>query len=339
MRGQNYDSSKAQNGPVRSLSEIKSKSVVIIPCRNEEKTIRALIDDVLTYLPAVMVVDNGSSDSTAALAQSAGAMIIRDPDPAGKGQALRLGLEHACRQGYAYALTMDGDGQHRASDIPKFLALLAEGDVDLIIGDRFGQSAKMPWLRRQVNHCMTRLLSHLVCQSLPDSQCGFRCISLAAFQSLSLHTRFFEFESELLVRAAQGGWRIRSVPIEVVYRSEKSRIAPLQDTLRWLRWLLREIILLQDLTTNRGATHIDHVLPAGTFGGKSMKRICIAVMGGTVLLIGIAMILLPGPAILVVPAGLAILATEFVWARNCLGKVQNYANKIRPSRKPPMDKD
>jgi hypothetical protein len=95
----------------------------------------------------------------------------------------------------------------------------------------------MPWLRRQVNRWMSRRLSQKAGRDLPDTQCGFRLLRLDEWSKLALSTERFEAESEMILAFADAGLAIEFVPIEVIYKAERSKIHPLRDTWRWFRWL------------------------------------------------------------------------------------------------------
>jgi len=213
-----------------------SQCAVVIPCANEAVTISALVSDVRRILPAVIVVDDGSQDETAARAEHAGAEVIQHQRSRGKGAALRTGLKQAVTRGFDWALVMDGDGQHSAEDIPALLAAAARSDADLVVGNRMGNALQMPWLRRRVNLWMSRALSRAAGVELPDSQCGFRLVRLGAWSALSLKTDHFEFESEMLLAFVARGYAVRFVPVQVIYGGERSKIRPWRDTVRWLRW-------------------------------------------------------------------------------------------------------
>ncbi|HLP78509.1 MAG TPA: glycosyltransferase family 2 protein [Candidatus Paceibacterota bacterium] len=209
---------------------------VIIPCLNESSAIGSLVRAVRAQLPAVLVVDDGSIDDTSEKAVQAGAEVVRHGFTKGKGAALQAGWNRARNQGFKWALTMDGDGQHSPSDIPKFLKCAEQTGADLVIGNRMGNPAGMPWLRRRVNLWMSRRISSAAQRSMPDSQCGFRLIHLEVLAGLSVNTAHFEIESEVLLAFARAGLRIEFVPIQVIYKTEQSKINPLRDTVRWFKW-------------------------------------------------------------------------------------------------------
>jgi glycosyltransferase involved in cell wall biosynthesis len=209
---------------------------VVIPCLDEGAVIGDLVQQVRHYAPTVLVVDDGSRDNTAAAATAAGAQVLRHAGTQGKGAALRTGLAAALSKGFAWAVTMDGDGQHSPEDIPLFLARAQQTEAALVVGNRLHQAQAIPWVRRQVNRWMSQRLSQRAGVSLPDSQCGFRLIDLKAWSALRLSTRHFEVESETLMAFIAAAHRVEFVPIRVIGRGPKSHINPLTDTLRWFRW-------------------------------------------------------------------------------------------------------
>lgn len=214
-----------------------SQCAAIIPCHNEAAAIGAIVGATRRYVATILVVDDGSTDATAALARQAGAQVIRHDKRHGKGTALKTGFQWAREQGFHFAITLDGDGQHAPADIPKFFRH-AETDVGgIIVGNRMPDAVRMPWLRRWVNRLMSFVLSRMAGQALPDSQCGFRLLDLDIWSSLPTNAKNFECESELLLAFARAGHSIQFVPVEVIYRAERSKIAPVRDTLRWFRWL------------------------------------------------------------------------------------------------------
>jgi len=215
---------------------LSKKCAVVLPCRNEAANIALLVREMHERLPRVLVVDDGSTDNTAREANNAGAEVISHSTPLGKGAALRTGWARARALGFAWVLCMDGDGQHAPADIPKFLECAERTGASLVVGNRMNEAHKMPFVRRVVNRWMTRRLSALAGREFPDSQCGFRLLRLDALDRIRLHTTQFEIESEQLLAFAAAGERIEFVPVQVIYRTERSKIHPLRDSLRWFRW-------------------------------------------------------------------------------------------------------
>jgi glycosyltransferase involved in cell wall biosynthesis len=208
----------------------------VIPCLNEEATIGPLVSGVRRHASTVFVVDDGSSDKTAIIAQRAGAEVLRQNRSSGKGAALQTGWRFAFQRGFRWALTLDGDGQHSPEDIPKFFRCAENEQAHLVVGNRMDQPAEMPFVRRFVNRWMSKRISKIAHQPLPDTQCGFRLMNLRPWHELPIHSTHFEIESEVLLAFVFAGYRVDFVPIRVIYKMEQSKIHPLRDTLRWFRW-------------------------------------------------------------------------------------------------------
>ncbi len=227
--------------PVKMVPDLKpmvwnQQCAAVIPCFNEASTIAAVVRGVQSHLRTVMVVDDGSTDETAERARAAGAEVVRHPVNRGKGAALRAGFQQARDRGFGWVLTLDGDGQHAPGDIPKFLRCAQQTGAALVVGNRRDRAGGMPWLRRLVNYWMSRRLSRLTGVALSDSQCGFRLVRLDALSAVALTTERFEIESELLVALAQRGLLIEFVSVRTISQTRASKIHPLADTWRWLRW-------------------------------------------------------------------------------------------------------
>jgi glycosyltransferase involved in cell wall biosynthesis len=233
----------------------KRQCAAVIPCFNEAADICEVVTDVKKFLPNVIVVDDGSNDATAENAVAAGAEIIRLQKNSGKGAALRAGWKFASELGFRWILMLDGDGQHAADDILKFFESVEKTNAALVVGNRMGNSAAMPWLRRKTNLFMSQRISRLAGAQLPDSQCGFRLAHLETLLSLPIAASRFEIESEMLVAFLAARHKIEFVPVQTIYKNAASKIRPLPDTWRWLRWQFaqckpqqREIFLAQTAT-------------------------------------------------------------------------------------------
>lgn len=218
----------------------KRECVAVVPCFNEAEHIGTVIAGVQKHLPKVIVVDDGSTDTTAEQAKAAGAEVVRRPRNCGKGAALRAGWRRGQELGFTWALMLDGDGQHAADDIPHFLECAEKSRTPLIVGHRMENPEAMPWLRRKINRWMSKRLSRLTGVRLPDSQCGFRLAHLETLLRLPLRANRFEIESEMLVAFLAARQRVEFVPTQVIYKTSASRINPFTDTWRWLRWRLAQ---------------------------------------------------------------------------------------------------
>jgi len=211
----------------------------VVPCLNEARSISRLVHRIHEYLPTVFVVDDGSSDDTAQLSSAAGAVLLAHPATRGKGHALETGFARAFADGYTWAFCLDGDGQHNPDNIPSFLQTAELESASLVIGNRMASCRSMPLLRKLVNHWMSRRLSNLCHVPVPDSQCGFRLLNLQVWSRLSLCASQFEIESEMLVRFAAAHQKVSFVPVDTIYGCEQSKIHPIRDSIRWIKWFLR----------------------------------------------------------------------------------------------------
>jgi len=211
----------------------------VIPCLNEAATIEQVVCRVGRFVDKVFVVDDGSADGTSGAAETAGAVVMRHPERRGKGAALQTGCSAARQAGYKHAVILDGDGQHAAEDIPRFIRCAEESGASLVVGNRMHDPQTMPLARRFVNWWMSRRLSKLAGLWLPDTQCGFRLMSLEAWSHLAIKTTRFEVDSEILLSFARAGHAIRFVPVQVIYGTERSKINPMKDAWRWFRWFRR----------------------------------------------------------------------------------------------------
>ncbi|MEW6075562.1 MAG: glycosyltransferase family 2 protein [Candidatus Omnitrophota bacterium] len=214
---------------------------VIIPAYNEAQAIGSLIHAIRLQKIDVVVIDDGSLDGTSQAAQSAGAAVIRNISNKGKGASLVRGFAYAMEHGFDAVITMDGDGQHLAEDIPFFVHRAENSASGIFIGNRMQETKYMPRVRILTNMFMSWLISIASMQDIPDSQCGFRLIKKATLQSFRLASFKFETETELLLKAARHGFRIESIPVKTVYSREKSHINPFVDTLRFIAFMVGQI--------------------------------------------------------------------------------------------------
>ena len=208
----------------------------VIPCLNEAATVGPLVEAIKLRIPTVLVVDDGSIDGTQQAATGAGARVLRHEITRGKGAALQTGWRWTHDAGFEWALSLDGDGQHSPEDIPSFFDCAERTAAMLVVGNRMTQAPQMPMIRRVVNRWLSRQLSKLSVQSLPDSQCGFRLVNLRVWAGLPSQSEHFEIESEILMGFLRARYKVEFVPIRVIYKAEQSKIHPLRDSLRWFRW-------------------------------------------------------------------------------------------------------
>ena len=211
---------------------------VLIPAYNEAERVRAVIEAARALL-RTLVIDDGSSDGTAEVAQDAGATVLRQVPNQGKGAALKEGFRWALLQPDCEAvLTLDADGQHDPAEIPKFLHARATHGSDLIIGYRNFQ--EMPFKRRVANTVGTFSLSWALGRKILDNQSGYRLISRRLMQAtLESAEAGFEFEVDMVVLCIRRGFRLDWVPIRTIYAGEGSHIKPWPHVKNFFRVVLK----------------------------------------------------------------------------------------------------
>lgn len=212
------------------------KCVVLMPTYNNAGTIAQVISDVKEFATDVIVVNDGSTDNTASiLASIDGIKVIDYPKNKGKGYALKLGLRKAYEWGYRYAITIDSDGQHYADDIPTFIETIEQKPDSLLIGARNLTAENMPSKNTFANRFSNFWYKVETGQTLTDTQSGYRLYPLTKLQNIHFITRRYEFEVEIIVRAAWRGVNVENIPIKVYYPPVEERVShfrPLQDFTR-----------------------------------------------------------------------------------------------------------
>ena len=217
------------------------KICLVIPVHNESSAIGPLIEAIRRKNLDVVVIDDGSSDRSGEIASQKGAKVLRNTQRSGKGFSLQRGFDYAMEQSYEAVIAMDGDGQHDAGDLDCFIDQAQIAPVCIIAGNRMHNVKDMPWLRCLTNRGMSWLISCFCHQPIPDTQCGYRYIHSKILKEIHLSSSDFEIETEVLIQAAKKGFKIYSVPIKTIYRDEESKIHPLKDTIRFFRYLFKEI--------------------------------------------------------------------------------------------------
>lgn len=207
---------------------------VVIPCYNEARAIRAVLAPLLAMDAAVIVVDDGSDDGTADCVRELPVTLLRNRQRSGKGEALRRGFAEALARGHDYVVTMDGDGQHDAADVPRLLAAARQFPDTLVIGARLRQRARQPRYRRLANGFADWGVSWACGQGVLDSQSGQRLYPRAAMALAERAGSGFVFEADLLIAASRAGIGVVAVPIETRYGADlrRSHFRPLQDFVR-----------------------------------------------------------------------------------------------------------
>ena len=210
--------------------------IALIPGYQEGPRIAGVVEGARRLLP-VIVVDDGSSDDTAARAEAAGATVIRQVPNQGKGAALRAGFRHALKYGAGAVVTLDGDGQHDPAEIPRFLAAWEVGSADrpeLVVGRRDFRA--MPPVRRLANTLGGLVFSAAVGRYIPDNQSGYRMVGRSLMTAmLESRAAGFEFEVEMIARCIRLDLPMAWIPIRTIYAGEPSHIRPMAHLTSFLR--------------------------------------------------------------------------------------------------------
>lgn len=210
----------------------------IIPAYFEEKHVADVVERTLKQVDNVLVVDDGSTDATTENARAAGAVVIKHERNSGKGESIKTGLRYWMERGFQHVIILDADGQHLPEEIARFIAAAPAG-ADLLIGTRMNDVRQMPLVRKIVNRYMSRRISRVCKQDVPDTQCGFRMLTARVIPHVLDGAERFDYETEVLFIVSRNGGRIDSVPISTVYADEVSSIHPVRDTIRFLKLMRR----------------------------------------------------------------------------------------------------
>jgi glycosyltransferase involved in cell wall biosynthesis len=217
----------------------RQNTAAIIPAYNEAKHLADVVRRTRQEIDYVLVVDDGSTDDTAAQARVAGAAVLVHSENRGKGESIKAGLRYWMERGFVWVVILDGDGQHRPEEIERMRSAVGADRPALLIGNRMNDVAAMPLLRRFVNRYMSNRISRVCGQQIPDTQCGFRMLHRDLIPSLLVGTNRFDYETEMLILAGRKGFPIISVAITTVYSDEVSSIHPVRDTLRFFKLMQR----------------------------------------------------------------------------------------------------
>ncbi|MCJ7566199.1 MAG: glycosyltransferase family 2 protein [Anaerolineales bacterium] len=210
----------------------RSKILVLIPAWNEAIRIRPILE-AFRDSQTVLVVDDGSSDDTAAVARGVSVELVVHAQNMGKGVALSTGFAWALERGYDAVLTLDADGQHDPEEAHKFIEAYERGEGDLIIGRR--DFREMPLYRAFGNGIGTWMLSKVLGIKIYDNQCGYRLYTRKLLETVDLKRTGFEFEVEVVVEAVAADLKIGWVDVRTIYGiDKKSYFHPFHDSVKFL---------------------------------------------------------------------------------------------------------
>jgi len=222
------------------------RTLIVIPCFNEETTIGSVILKAKKYGDTILVVDDGSSDSTADIAREAGAIVITHLKNRGKSAAIKTGFQYALEKGFDYVVTIDGDGQHNPDEIPSVLGNVINNGHDISIGYRVGDQTQMPKWRKVGKRVLDYGTSLGAGGFVTDSQCGFRAFNRRAVESITprLTGDNFSIESEQLVRAHELNLGVTNTSVTCKYEdldtSTKNPATHGVSVLSYVIWLVAE---------------------------------------------------------------------------------------------------
>lgn len=209
---------------------------VVIPTYNNATTIQQVINDVLKYIPDIIVVNDGSTDNTAEILEDIDKIdVVTLHKNQGKGRALVAGFREAKKRGFSHAITIDADGQHYPDDIPLFLSAIKQNPKGIIVGSRNLNEENMPQQNTFANKFSNFWFRLQTGINLPDTQSGYRLYCLSTLRGLRWITSRYEAELELLVFAAWAGTKITSIPVRVYYPPLEERVShfrPIRDFAR-----------------------------------------------------------------------------------------------------------
>lgn len=209
---------------IRSLFQVH-KICVLIPTYNNALTLERVIRDVLTYTDQLIIVNDGSTDSTGRILEAFPAIRkVSYEQNRGKGYALRTGFAFALSEGFEHAITMDSDGQHYASDLVSLLKAFKENPGTIIVGARNMDQSTVPGKSSFGNKFSNFWFWVTTGIKMQDTQSGYRLYPILRMRNINFFTRKFEFEVEVLVRSSWDGIPVINVPVKVFYPEKGKRI-------------------------------------------------------------------------------------------------------------------
>lgn len=217
----------------------------VIPALNAERTVGAVVEGVRDVVRSdalrVIVVDDGSTDRTRAVAGASADCVVGFERNRGKGAALKAGFEAAVAAGASVVLTIDADGQHDPAYAPALLEKLEPG-ADIAVGVRRRTGTSMPWQRRMTNTLSSLAVGVCAGRPMADVQSGYRAIRSSVLRSISPAGDRYEYETDFLIQAARRGFSIEWVPVSTVYGAA-SHFRGVRDTARVIGTICRRLPL------------------------------------------------------------------------------------------------
>jgi glycosyltransferase involved in cell wall biosynthesis len=269
------------------------KCCVIIPTYNNSGTLSSIISGVLKFTDSVIVVNDGSTDGTSdILKQFQDITVVTHEVNKGKGIALRTGFKKAVELDLDYAVTIDSDGQHNPEDLPNFIEKIEKEPGSLIVGARNMEQSTVPG-KSSFGHKFSNFWYKVETGiDLPDTQSGYRLYPVKKLKDIRYITNRFEFEIEVIVRAAWAGIKVTHVPVSVIYFPKETRVShfrPVRDFTRvsilntilvFLAFtIFRPLMYIRDLKKKSAREIVENILGSN----ESALKISSAVaLGGTI---------------------------------------------------------
>lgn len=219
------------------------KILILVPAYNAGKYLRELIERIKKSAPSsdTLIINDGSTDDTGMILNELNINHLTNFPNRGKGYSLKRGFDYAIQNGYDYVVTIDADLQHLPEEIPRFTN--RAGEAEIYVGTRNLRSKDMPPHRKLSNWLTSLIISVFSGKRIRDSQTGYRMISTGLLKSLNVTSVKYDFESEQLFQAGRLSVKFAEIPISTVYEGSHSYINPLKDTTRFIRLILRRIML------------------------------------------------------------------------------------------------
>lgn len=201
----------------------------LVPAYHCRETVSGVVSGLCPLVSDVLVIDDGSGDGTAEAARAAGARVFVHDRNQGKGSAVRTGLADLLLRPITHVAFVDADGQHDPSDLPRLLDAARRG-ADFVIGSRFSNRETMPAKNYWANAIGDKVLSRMTGLPVEDGQSGYRVISAAILRQVTLTSRRYAIENEILVKSCRKVQRLEIVPVKTIYGEGRRHYRPFRDT-------------------------------------------------------------------------------------------------------------
>ena len=224
------------------------KITVGIPAYNEEKNIAKIIVKLKKTVDQIIVCDDGSTDSTSAIAESLGATVVKHAKNSGYGMAIRSIFLKSREINADILVTLDADGQHKIEDINKIIKPVVDGEADISIGSRFlKEDSNTPGYRKLGVKIITKVTNSSLSEKITDAQSGFRAYSNKVLQSLTPADSGMGISTEILIKSSNLGLKIVEVPTEIQYEGDTSTQNPVSHGTEVLMSTLKYISIERPL--------------------------------------------------------------------------------------------